>query len=1073
LDFSIILINFDSADYIEPCLERIRRQTFRGSREIIVVNHRATDGSLDILRRQSDIRLIDPGKNLGFSGGNNLAISQSTGKYVLCLNFDCWLTERFLDDVCQEFKKYSRVGMISGKLRKLVGMHETGILDCTGIDFTCLTPADRGEWELDRGQFDADVDIFGPSGAAACYRRTALDQVAYKGTQYFDEEMFTYCEDIDLAWRLNLAGWRGRFLPSALAYHERGSTRRESRWRQIGYYAIGFRNRYYTVAKNLRRRDARGYLGKFIRQELWFARVWCRFSPLKWSIVGSVVLMLALMILRPSFFRKRRFIRQTSRPEPLDFKLGHDLLALSHKRHSQRVDRTPDPKPDPKAKPGQPARPAQPPRPPLSIRIKHWLARRVPRPYFFVRDSYRTVFPRRVFDGAAEPSPATDATASGAPAIALAGAGIGAPAVSTVEPTALPGNGAAAPADAPSLKPTALPGDSAAACAAGSDAATADGWGAPPAGSDAAPLTRFGRFKHAVRGQLPWTFAIIKKCYRSIIPFIAPLEGHPPLTETVMFKREVQHRLPRTFGAMKKCFRAMIPFHPPEPAAPAAQDGKPPALPWDQSVACVVSQTAAASPPAAEAAAAPAPPEPIPAPAAEVAPPAPVPPPAGLTDHAAAPSPGSAGASPTAAPAQADASPAPSPEIPMPVQAILAAMPAAEELAPPTPQAAPAPLSQLVAGKPELVHAELSTICNMQCRMCGKTVDPSTHTRRGLMNQKVFERLCDALGPGVMLGMYGNGEPLLNPRFPEFLRMAKGRLATVTFNTNAKALSPAVAEAMVACGQDMLCISCSAGTAATYNVIHAGGTWDQLWRNIAYLQDEKRRRHYGVLGVPPHIGFEFVSQRANVEELPLLVGKAMEEGLRSIVVVDLVALSGPMERERMNTPENLPLAERCYAEAVSRMEALRPVNPEFRLWFNMPFDSATKRFKPEVYEDAAAAEYTPDDDSHDALAGGNGDLSASADEPAVDPSAIICREPWRTFYVHFDGAVSPCCVSQRTLGSLANHTAMEIWNGEEFRKFRARMMSPDKPFECQRCHMLPGPKRFDTALSTAEHYEPL
>jgi GT2 family glycosyltransferase len=165
-----------------------------------VVNNLSTDGSLEILEKQADLALINPRKNLGFSGGNNLGISKSSGKYVLCLNFDCLLNADFLQKVYDAFEAIPQVGMISGKLYKLIDMQPTMYLDSTGIDFTTLIPADRGEWQYDKCQYDCETKIFGPSGAAACYRRKALEDVVYGKTQYFDEQMFTIAK---------ISTWRG------------------------------------------------------------------------------------------------------------------------------------------------------------------------------------------------------------------------------------------------------------------------------------------------------------------------------------------------------------------------------------------------------------------------------------------------------------------------------------------------------------------------------------------------------------------------------------------------------------------------------------------------------------------------------------------------------------------------------------------------------------------------------------------------------------------------------------------------------------------------------------------------
>ena len=82
---------------------------------------------------------------------------------------------------------------------------------------------DRGADQPDTGQFDTAGEIFGPSGAAAMYRRNALDDVALNG-QYFDEDFFAYREDADLAWRCRLFGWTSIYVPTAVAHHRRRVT---------------------------------------------------------------------------------------------------------------------------------------------------------------------------------------------------------------------------------------------------------------------------------------------------------------------------------------------------------------------------------------------------------------------------------------------------------------------------------------------------------------------------------------------------------------------------------------------------------------------------------------------------------------------------------------------------------------------------------------------------------------------------------------------------------------------------------------------------------------------------------
>lgn len=308
--FSIVIVNFDGARYLGECLEAIRRQTYADGVEIIAVNNRSTDGSLGFLQGQKDVRVIDPGSNQGFSRGQNLGILASRGEYVLCLNFDCFLEPDFLQRVAEVFQSRPDVSAVSGRLRKLVDGKKSDYLDSTGISFHRCLPADHGEWATDDPSWQIPGPIFGPSGAAACYRRKALESVRYED-EYFDEDFFIYCEDIDLAWRLNLAGWRSVYQPAALAYHERGSTRKQSPWERRNYFITGFRNRLLAMYKNLRwREDLRPYWPRLMFQEVAFAASSVR-AGLSSALIMAIAITRALgMILAcRRIRRKRRFIQ--------------------------------------------------------------------------------------------------------------------------------------------------------------------------------------------------------------------------------------------------------------------------------------------------------------------------------------------------------------------------------------------------------------------------------------------------------------------------------------------------------------------------------------------------------------------------------------------------------------------------------------------------------------------------------------------------------------------------------------------------------------------------------------------
>jgi GT2 family glycosyltransferase len=161
----------------------------------------------------------------------------------------------------------SLAGAVTGKLYKwnFTTNEKTNILDSTGL---CLLRnhrvVDRGENQVDRSQYNGREMIFGVSGAAPVYRRQALESVKIKTRaeheEYFDEDFFSYKEDLDLAYRLQLAGWSAFYLPSAVAWHDRSlaNSQLKKNWqiaqahrrknKLVNY--LSYRNHLLTLYKN-------------------------------------------------------------------------------------------------------------------------------------------------------------------------------------------------------------------------------------------------------------------------------------------------------------------------------------------------------------------------------------------------------------------------------------------------------------------------------------------------------------------------------------------------------------------------------------------------------------------------------------------------------------------------------------------------------------------------------------------------------------------------------------------------------------------------------------------------------
>jgi GT2 family glycosyltransferase len=239
---AVIIVNHNSGALLGRCLNAIADQSLPPSR-IIVVDNASADGSADAIEQShSGVQVIHCKENFGFAKGNNLGIAATEGcEWIACLNPDAfpepdWL-ERFMNGA-SGLPEYHFFGC------KLLQANRPGNLDGTGDVYHVSGLA----WRRDHGKLDAeaageDGEIFAPCAAAALYRRDVLIEVGG-----FDESFFCYFEDVDLAFRLRLKGYRCYYVSGARVRHV-GSAITGRRSDFSVYH--GHRNLVWTYFKNM------------------------------------------------------------------------------------------------------------------------------------------------------------------------------------------------------------------------------------------------------------------------------------------------------------------------------------------------------------------------------------------------------------------------------------------------------------------------------------------------------------------------------------------------------------------------------------------------------------------------------------------------------------------------------------------------------------------------------------------------------------------------------------------------------------------------------------------------------
>jgi len=239
------VVSWNSADQLAGALDSLTAQV-GVDLDVVVVDNASADASREVAGRYAAVRVVANATNRGFAGAANqgveLARAADAAAFLVC-NPDVSLHADYVARAVQALQAGPRRAAVQGKLLRSGG----DVLDTTGhVAFTTRLFRNRGEGQVDRGQFDAAGEVFGVSGAVALYRLEALDDVAVDG-EVFDADLFAFWEDVDLDWRLQLRGWQAWYEPAARGRHERGGAGPR---RSAFVEELNFANRFLVVAKN-------------------------------------------------------------------------------------------------------------------------------------------------------------------------------------------------------------------------------------------------------------------------------------------------------------------------------------------------------------------------------------------------------------------------------------------------------------------------------------------------------------------------------------------------------------------------------------------------------------------------------------------------------------------------------------------------------------------------------------------------------------------------------------------------------------------------------------------------------
>jgi GT2 family glycosyltransferase len=310
-EVSVVVPNYNGERLLPTCLEALRGQTLQDF-EVIVADDGSTDGSLALVSQQCPTAIVVRSRvNQGFCRTANAGIAASSGEFVALLNNDTAADPRCLEELTAAMRSDAGVGICAAKMvywDNPQTMNSAG--HACGSDGVVV---DIGRGERDRDWFGQPREVLGASGGAALYRRRMLAEIGG-----FDPDFAFSFEDVDLNWRAQWAGWRARYVPTAVVRHREGATRGIRSTRAA---CLGLRNTVHVWTKD------------------WPAVSLLRHFPTLWSGLrrsavsfvrrghGTTLLLAAWGVLAQMLpmLRRRREIRRGRRVPPARFE---ELLAM-------------------------------------------------------------------------------------------------------------------------------------------------------------------------------------------------------------------------------------------------------------------------------------------------------------------------------------------------------------------------------------------------------------------------------------------------------------------------------------------------------------------------------------------------------------------------------------------------------------------------------------------------------------------------------------------------------------------------------------------------------------------------
>lgn len=237
---SVLVVAYGSGATLAACVEHLARQTFRDFELVLLDNASPDHEAQPVAEAHPFVRLVESPENLGFAGGMNRAAREARGRWLVLLNPDAYAEPDWLAELVAAADRWPDVRSFTSRQ---VMEENPAVLDGLGDVMSGAGIPYRGGYMTPDPGGTPEGEVFSPCGAAMMIERDLFQALGG-----FDEDFFCYCEDVDLGYRLQLAGERTILVPRAVVRHV-GSASSGGPKSEFAVFH-GSRNRFWVLVKD-------------------------------------------------------------------------------------------------------------------------------------------------------------------------------------------------------------------------------------------------------------------------------------------------------------------------------------------------------------------------------------------------------------------------------------------------------------------------------------------------------------------------------------------------------------------------------------------------------------------------------------------------------------------------------------------------------------------------------------------------------------------------------------------------------------------------------------------------------